>query len=468
MQFEKEEKFSEWYSKVLFDAGIVDIRYPVKGMPVYMPWGFMAIDRMFRYLEQLLDATGHQKALFPVAIPENVFAKESEHIKGFEGEVLWITHGGTTPLEERLVLRPTSETCMYPMFSLWIRSHSDLPLRLYQTTTVYRHETKATRPLIRGREVYWNEAHTAHATFEDAGAQVEEAVKIYSQFFNALCLPYKIIKRPEHDKFPGAVYSYAFDTIMPDGRSLQIGTAHHLGDNFSRAYNVRYASVDGKNTHVYQTSYGISMRALAAVISIHGDEKGLRLPFEVAPVQIVFVPIYSKGNNKMVDDALLKVYDTLKVKYRCLYDSTNKRPGEKFYYWELKGVPIRIEAGARDILQGVVTIVDRTGVKSQVNISSLPEAIETIINDYNSRLAADARNAYNSRVSYAETLDKLDEIMKAKRGHVISGWCGSLDCVDKLTEHTVDILGFEKGNNNKHRCIVCGNEGKEIIIGKPY
>ncbi|MEM3364446.1 MAG: proline--tRNA ligase [Candidatus Micrarchaeia archaeon] len=469
MNISKIGNFSEWYQTVLFEAGIVDIRYPIKGMPVYLPWGFQSLDHMFALLEKLLNETGHEKMLFPVAIPESTFSKETEHIKGFEDEVLWVTHGGLTPLEERLVLRPTSETAMYPMFALWARSHADLPIKIYQTTSVYRHETKATRPLMRGREVYWNEAHTSHATFEDAERNVEDAIRIYTEFYKKLCIPFLVIKRPEFDKFAGAVYTYAFDTVMPDGRTLQIATAHNLGDNFAKAYNVKYSTETGEQRYAYQTSYGISMRALAAVISVHGDERGLKLPFDIAPIQIVFVPIYSKDNNALVDSKLKPVYESLRTLYRCRYDDSDKRPGDKYYYWELKGVPLRVEAGMRDLSESKVTVVDRNGIKRQVPVSKLIDELPKIIEEYHKKLYADAKAFFDSNQHSANTVKELREMMDEHRGMIRVGWCGSIECAEELDKLEVGkILGYEKGNSKKRKCIICGRDGDEVIMSKAY
>ncbi|MEM0437964.1 MAG: proline--tRNA ligase [Candidatus Micrarchaeia archaeon] len=468
MELTKAGNFSEWYSKMMLEAGIVDIRYPVKGMPVYMGWGFRAMDYIFRLLEEMLDRTGHDKLLFPVAIPESIFNKEAEHIKGFADEVLWVTHGGLSPLEDRLVLRPTSETAMYPMFSLWVRSHSDLPIKIYQTTTVYRHETKATRPLMRGREVYWNEAHTAHATYEEAAAQVEQGINIYADLYAKLCIPFVVCKRPDHDKFPGADYTYALDTIMPDGKTLQIGTAHNLGTNFAKPYEVKYSDAAGEMRYAAQTSYGISMRALAAVISIHGDSKGLKLPFDIAPVQIVFVPIYSKGSNKEVDAQLRPVYEQLSRKFRCVYDDSDRRPGDKFYRWELKGVPIRIEAGVRDLSEGKVTVVDRNGTKRQVEIKGLEGSLVKAVEAYHDKLREDAQAFFNSRIFEVKSLPELLEQVDEKRGIIRTGWCGSLECADKLKSQTISILGKERGVERERNCVVCGRKGWEVLLAKTY
>src|SRR5512136_13201 len=236
----KKDSFSEWYDNILLEAKIADDRYPVKGFTVYTGWGFATTKRIIALLEEKLDASGHEPMQFPVVIPEDSFQKEEEHIKGFSGEVFWITHAGENELERKLVLRPTSETAIYPMFKLWTRSHADLPILMNQTCNVYRYETKATRPLYRGREFLWNESHTAHATYEEAETNVRMAIDIYSQVYDALGLSYIRLKRPDFDKFAGADYSIAFDAWNPDGKSNQIGTVHQLGFNFGKAFEITY------------------------------------------------------------------------------------------------------------------------------------------------------------------------------------------------------------------------------------
>jgi prolyl-tRNA synthetase len=285
------QDFSAWYNDLLWRAEIMDVRYPVKGLYVWFPYGFAIRKHVYQRLRDLLDRD-HQETLFPLLIPEQEFMKEAEHIKGFEEEVYWVTHGGTTPLEVKLALRPTSETAIYPMYALWVRSHADLPIKYYQIVNTFRYETKQTRPLIRLREITsFKEAHTVHATWEEAEEQVEEAIRLYREFYDGLCIPTFVSKRPDWDKFPGADYTIAVDTIMPNGKTLQIGTVHHLGDHFSRTFNITYEDKNGEQKHAQQTCYGISERSIAALISIHGDDRGLILPPAVATVQAVIVPI---------------------------------------------------------------------------------------------------------------------------------------------------------------------------------
>ncbi|RLG56449.1 MAG: proline--tRNA ligase, partial [Candidatus Hydrothermarchaeota archaeon] len=245
-------KFSEWYNDIIEKAEILDVRYPVKGLYVWYPYGFKIREHVMEIIRKLLDEKGHEEVLFPLLIPEHEFRKEAKHIKGFEDEVYWVTHGGLEPLEVKLALRPTSETAMYPIFKLWIRSHADMPLKVYQIVNTFRYETKHTRPLIRLREITtFKEAHTAHATWEDAEHQVKEAIEIYKKFFDTLGIPYMISRRPDWDKFPGAEYTMAFDTIFPDGRTLQIGTVHNLGQNFSKTFEITFENINGVQEYAY-------------------------------------------------------------------------------------------------------------------------------------------------------------------------------------------------------------------------
>ncbi|MBS7615225.1 proline--tRNA ligase, partial [Candidatus Bathyarchaeota archaeon] len=324
----KFQGFSEWFDDVLFNAEIVDNRYPIKGFNVYKSWGAKIAKRITSMLEDLLDASGHDPMLFPVAISEDAFAKEAKHIKGFAAEVFWITHAGKRKLDKKMLLRPTSETAMYPMFAQWIRSHADLPLKVYQSVCVYRYETKATRPLLRMREFLWNEAHTAHENWDSAEKQVKEAIAIYTNVFERLGLAYYLLKRPDFDKFAGAEYSIAFDSWNPDGRVNQIGTVHNLGENFASAFGITYEDADGTHRNVSQVCYGLGIsRTLAAVIAQHGDDHGLVLPPEVAPVQVVVIPIPYKETEGEVEAYAKMVYEAVeKAGFRVKLDDREKRP----------------------------------------------------------------------------------------------------------------------------------------------
>jgi prolyl-tRNA synthetase len=298
---EKDTNFNEWYNDIVDKAGLSDKRYPIKGMNVWTPYGWKIMRHVDTYIRKELDATGHDEVCFPLLIPETEFKKEKEHIKGFDSEVYWVTHAGLNELDVRLVVRPTSETAMYPMFSLWVRSHTDLPLKIYQIVNTFRYETKQTRSFIRVREIHFFESHTCHVSEEDAQKQIEEDTEILAKISKKLCLPYFLHTRTEWDKFPGAYYTVGIDTVMPNGKSLQIGSIHHYRTNFSVPYEITYEDENSEHKHVHQTTYGMSERLLGAIIGMHSDDKGLIMPPDIAPFQAVIIPIFSKGNNDLVD-----------------------------------------------------------------------------------------------------------------------------------------------------------------------
>jgi prolyl-tRNA synthetase len=467
------ENFSEWYHDVIERAEIVDIRYPVKGLYVYFPFGFKLRQLVYQKLRELLDRE-HDEVYFPALIPEKELGKEGQHIKGFENEVYWITHGGGTPLDVKLALRPTSETAMYPIFKLWIRSHADLPLKTYQIVNTFRYETKHTRPLIRMREIAsFKEAHTAHATFEDAEEQVRKAIELYKEFYDFLAIPYFVIRRPEWDKFPGAVYSIAFDTVMPDGKTLQIGTVHNLGDNFARTFEITYEKPDGEHEYVYQTCYGISDRCLSALISIHGDDLGLILPFEVAPVQIVVIPVLYKGK----EEAIMEVVEELCRKlngYRIVVDDSEDRPGAKYYKWELKGAALRIEIGPREVEERKVVISFRNERrKFSVPMDELDGRIEEFAREMRQQMYNDALERMKTFVKYFDDVKELAEWVG--KGVGLIHLCSSDDCGGEIEEVVKgDVLGrLEEipewiGENATGTCIGCGEKGYLTAVAKAY
>ena len=464
------QHFGKWFRQVLTDAGIIDQRYPIKGMTVWLPYGFKIRGKMLQLLRELHDSTGHQEMLFPLLIPETSLAKEAEHIKSFEGEVFWVTQGGSTPLEVKLALRPTSEAAIGPMLKLWIRSHADLPIRLYQIVNTFRYETKATRPLIRVREIdNFKEAHTAHATENEAEAQVKEGIRIYKKFFDTLAIPYKITKRPDWDKFPGAEYTISFEQIMPDGRTLQIGTVHNLGQNFAKAFDVTYETEKGERQHVWQTCYGISGRPIAGVLAMHGDDNGAVLPPTIAPVQVVIVPIPFKKMEKEINEACQEVASRLKkanisVEVDLREDLT---PGSKYYYWELRGVPIRVEIGPRDLKQGVATVVRRDTLEKQTfKTETITEDIAKLMNTMTDDLREKAWQWMNAHVYRVNQLEEAKRLLRKKAGIVEILWCGNAECGHKLEEEVnarvlgtpIDLEETVAGN-----CVVCGKKAKEIM-----
>lgn len=471
----KYENFSEWFDDVLFNAEILDYRYPVKGFAVYKSWGWRIVREIVKMLEERLEASGHDPMLFPVVIPEESFAKEGEHIKGFQMEVFWITHAGDRKLARRMLLRPTSETAMYPLFSYWIRSHADLPLRVFQSVSVYRYETKATRPLLRMREFLWNEAHTAHKDWEDAERQVREAVKIYNDVFRRLGLGFLILKRPDFDKFAGAVYSLAFDAWNPDGRVNQIGTVHNLGENFAKAFDITYEDIDGSHRYVFQTCYGFGVsRTLAAVISQHGDDHGLVLPPEIAPVQVVVIPIPYKGVEKEVEAYSREVYERIKdAGIRVQIDENEKmQPGEKFYHWEMFGVPVRVEVGPKDLQERQVTLSERVNLKrSRVGIEEMIPAIRSLFVRITEDLAERSLKTLEEMVINTQNLEDLKSVIEKRRiGRV--NWCEGLECAERIREESGgEIRGhrFDVEEQPDGPCIACGGEAKRVVyVARAY
>jgi len=469
----KKQQFSEWYNELLWRAEIMDVRYPVKGLYVWFPYGFAIRRFVYDRLRQLLDRD-HKEALFPLLIPEQEFMKEAEHIKGFEEEVYWVTHGGTTPLDVKLALRPTSETAIYPMFALWVRSHADLPLKIYQIVNTFRYETKQTRPMIRAREITsFMESHTVHATWDEAEAQVESEIALSQEFYSSLCIPIIVSKRPDWDKFPGADYTIAIDTIMPNGRTLQIGTVHHLGDHFSRTFSIQYEDKNGEQKIAYQTCYGISERSIAALISVHGDDKGLILPPAVATLQAVIVPITIGKRRDDVLAAANKLKSDLEAAgFRVNLDARDMRPGAKYYWWELRGVPLRLELGPRDLDAGTALAVKRTGEKTTIRLANATEDTTRVLAEVAGTLRAKAEDAMKAHLCSAASMEQLNGALNDGKVAVVH-WCQDRACGDKIEEQAnSSILGTNVRSpyvsESDGPCIICGKPGKATLVGRTY
>ncbi|AEH60655.1 hypothetical protein Mzhil_0792 [Methanosalsum zhilinae DSM 4017] len=467
----EKKNFSEWYNEILSVAEIMDVRYPVKGLYVWFPFGFSIRKRVYNIMRELLDRE-HQEALFPLLIPENEFMKEAEHIKGFEDEVYWVTNGGTSPLEVNLALRPTSETAIYPMYRIWVRSHADLPMKIYQIVNTFRYETKHTRPLIRLREITsFKEAHTVHATWEDAAEQTEEAIRLYKEFYRRLAIPVLASRRPDWDKFPGADYTIAVDALMPDGRTLQVGTAHHLADNFAKTFDIKYEALDGEQVYAHQTCYGISERSIAALISIHGDDKGLILPPEIAPLQVIIIPIIFKNPEEVLQTCKDVKSRLESVGMRVQIDDSDKRPGAKYYKWEMKGVPLRIEIGPRDIKQKAVMSVRRdTGEKKNIQLSNLERDIESLLREIHENLYSTANEKLENHIFKCENIE--DICSHITRGIAIVPWCGDNKCGLELEDQTgAGILGVPHSPkcSNGAKCPICGSQTQTLVyMSKTY
>jgi prolyl-tRNA synthetase len=463
--------FSEWYNELLLMGEIMDVRYPVKGLYVWFPFGFDVRKRTYAIIREMLDKD-HQEALFPLLIPENEFMKEAEHIKGFENEVYWVTHGGKNELDVKLAMRPTSETAIYPMYKVWVRSHADLPIRIYQIVNTFRYETKHTRPLIRLREITsFKEAHTVHATWDEAAEQVKEATRIYQEFYRRLAIPTIVSKRPDWDRFPGADYTMAVDTLMPDGKTLQIGTAHHLGSNFAKTFDIKYEDLSGEQVYAHQTCYGISERSIAALISVHGDGKGLVFPPEVAPVQVAVIPIIF-GNSEDIIKACSDLSELLKKSgIRVALDTSDERPGAKYYRWEMKGVPVRVEIGPRDLKNNVATIVRRdNGNKETAPLANIVEEVRKRFEAVHKSLFEKAEKSLKERIFDCNNLDEVKQ--NIQKGIARIAWCGERECGLSMEEAVgAGILGIPEGDLGcgAGKCPACGRDtDKMAIMAKTY
>ncbi len=410
-------EFNKWYPAIVEIADLVDKRYPIKGMDVWKPYGLTAMGLIDSLARREMSRTGHHEYRFPLLVPEDLLDKENklvsilkaareagvdpselrfdEEASGFKKEVYWVTHGGENKLEMPMFLRPTSETPMYTMFSLWVRSHADLPLKTFQIVNTFRYETKQTRSFIRVREIHFFEAHTVHADQTGADEQIEEDAEMVQRIMHDLCLPSLVSKRPVWDTFPGAWYTKAADVIMPNGRTLQVATYHHYKDQWAKAFDLSYEDPEGNTKPCHQTTFGMSERLLGAVVGMHGDDKGLILPPAIAPIQAVVMPIAAHVDSQ-VEPAAHALAERLSASgIRVEIDTRDVRPGVKHYDWEIKGVPIRIELGPRDLSAGKFVLTLRTGHKCDISIDEAEKSVLESLEE----LAEDLRQRAKSLVS---------------------------------------------------------------------
>jgi prolyl-tRNA synthetase len=449
----KAEDFNEWYNEVVDRSGLRDKRYPVKGMDVWTPYGWAAMTRIDNLMRAEMERTGHGEVNFPLLIPETEFRKEGEHIRGFEDEVYWVTRAGKNELDIPLCLRPTSETAMYPIFALWIRSHADLPLKVFQIVSTFRYDTKQTRTFLRVREIHFFEAHTAHVDEADAERQIREDLEIMDRLSRDLCFPYLVNRRPDWDKFPGAHYSLAADAYTPSGRTLQVATFHHYRDNFAKAFDVTYEAADGTHRFAHQTTYGMSERLLGAIVAIHGDDKGIVLPPAVAPVQVVVVPIPEKGRQEEITEAARALAVELGHHARVRLDERDLRPGPKFFEWESKGVPLRVELGPRDLAAGVVTLArrDQEG-RWTVPRAHAPSAVRELLIGIQREMYERAARDLQAHIVDIRAVGEAREMINRV------GWCGDEACGKQVeTDTGMSLLGTPyPAEPYEGKCISCG------------
>jgi len=475
LNVKKEENFSKWYTQILDKAEIIDLRYNVKGFIVIRPWGALIMENMYQLYEQALQKKGHKPSFFPIVIPEKNFKKESSHIKGFAPEVFWLEN---VQEEDKLALRPTSETAFYQMYSLWIRSHRDLPLKIYQRANVFRYETKATRPLIRAREFYWIEAHDAFKTLKEAEEQVQEDIKTTEEIMHQkFGIPFLPMKRPEWDKFAGAVYTVASDVLMPDGKLIQQPSTHLLGQHFSKAFNIRFKNKEGKEEFVWQTCYGPAIsRILASIISTHGDDKGLIIPFCIAPIQVIIIPIFNNENKNLVLKEAEKIKEKIKfIGIKTEIDSDEKRPGEKYYEWELKGIPFRLELGEKEIKDKKLTLFIRDLRKKEIiSIKDLSK-LKNYGKEFDERIRNNADKMMKNKIISCKSKQEIKKIIKDKKIAKIN-FCSinkegekCAEYIEKETNSEVRGILANKKEQASGNCLICGKPAKEIVyLGKTY
>jgi len=464
----KNDNFSEWYTQVIIKAELADYA-PVKGLIVLRPDGYSIWESIKESLDSKLKETGHRNGFLPVLIPESLLAKEKEHFEGLNPEVFWVTHSGNSELGDRLALRPTSETLAYSLFSKWIRSWRDLPLKMNFWNTALRAEIKGTKPFLRTSEFLWQEGHTVHATKDEAEKEVADILELYKKTIEEeLAVPVITGKKSENDKFVGAVYTDTLESLMPDGKALQMGTSHFLGQNFSKPFDVKYLDETNTETFAWQTSWGVSWRLIGGMIMTHGDDKGLILPPKIAPIQVVIIPIYYTNDDK--DSVIQKAHqikdDLSKIDLRVhLDDREQLTPGFKFNDWEMKGIPIRIEIGPKDIAKKQVVLVRRHNrTKTSLNMDSLTEEISSELKNIQKEMFDAAKKILDERIvrvsEYQQFKEQLDN------GKMIDcSWCGNQTCEDKIKEETgADIRVIPSDNTKAETCIYCKNSGTANVL----
>ena len=457
-----EKDFPQWYTDVVLKTKLVDYG-PVKGTMVIRPYGYAVWENIQTELDKRFKATGHQNAYFPLLIPMSYFTKEAEHVEGFAPEVAVVTHAGGEELAEPLAIRPTSETIFGSMYSKWLQSYRDLPILINQWANVMRWE-KTTRPFLRTSEFLWQEGHTAHATEDEAMEETMKMLGVYKEFAeNVLAIPVICGKKTEKEKFAGAVATFGMEAMMKDGKSLQAGTSHYLGQNFAKSFDIKFLDRDGAQKYAYTSSWGVSTRLIGALIMAHGDQRGLILPPKVAPTQVVIVPIAAKKGGVLEKCAEIKTaLESAGV--RVVLDDGDNSPGWKFNEWEMKGVPLRIELGPRDIEEGMALIFRRdTLAKDAYALDNITETVLKLLDTVQKDMLEAARVRRDSRIVYAN--DMAGILSGVDGGNFVkAGWCGERACEDEVKAQTAATARVYAEGETAKTCAVCGKKAKHMII----
>ncbi|MEN8905647.1 MAG: proline--tRNA ligase [Clostridiales bacterium] len=463
------EDFAKWYTDIIKKADLVDYS-TVRGCMIIRPYGYAIWELIQKDLDKRFKDTGHENVYMPMFIPESLLQKEKDHVNGFAPEVAWITHGGNEQLTEKLCIRPTSETLFCDHYANIIRSYRDLPKLYNQWCSVVRWE-KTTRPFLRTLEFLWQEGHTAHATAKGAEEETIKMLDVYAEFCEkVLAIPVIKGKKTDKEKFAGARETYTIESLMHDGKALQSGTTHNFGDGFAKAFNIQYQDKNNKLQYIHQSSWGVTTRLIGAIIMVHGDDNGLVLPPKIAPIQLVIIPI--QQHKEGVLDKAKEIFEKLKNIVRVKIDDSDKMPGWKFSEQEMRGIPLRLELGPKDIQKNQVVLVRRDNrEKIFVPIDELREKVLEVLESVQFGLLEKAREVKNEKTYTATNYDEFKDIIDKKPGFVKAMWCGNQDCEDKIKEETSATsrcIPFEE-EILSDKCVCCGNESKHMIYwGKAY
>ncbi|MDR7543563.1 MAG: proline--tRNA ligase [Armatimonadota bacterium] len=460
----KAEQFSEWYTAVCLKAELADYS-PVRGCMVIRPYGYALWEGIQRWLDERFKATGHVNAYFPLFVPESFLKKEAEHVQGFAPQVAWVTHGGDEELAERLAVRPTSEAIILPMYARWIQSYRDLPVLLLQWNSVVRWE-KATRLFLRTAEFLWHEGHTAHATLEEADQECRTILEIYRQLLeDVLAIPVVVGKKPSSEKFAGADWTYTLEALMPDAQAIQAGTSHFLGQNFARAFNVKFLDRDNTEKYVWSTSWAVTTRLIGSLVMAHGDDRGLALPPRIAPIQVVIVPIPGKEGEKVLTAARALADRLNRVARVRLDDRDEYTPGWKFNDWEMRGVPLRLEIGPRDVAARQVVMVRRSGgPKETASLDGIEARVAAALDEVQRAFFDAARAFRDSHMVEAETLEAVEAAIRERRGFVRTRWCGDQACEDTIRDRTgASPRVIPLDDAPAGACLVCGRSSAATV-----
>lgn len=458
-----EEDFAQWYTDVVKQAELVDYG-SVRGTMIIKPYGHAIWENIRNELDRKIKETGHSNVSFPLFIPESLLQKEKDHVEGFAPEVAWVTHGGDEELAERLAVRPTSEVLFCEYYSKNIHSYRDLPMLYNQWANVVRWE-KTTRPFLRSLEFYWQEGHTAHATDEDAAEETRKMLDVYTDVVeNYLAIPVLRGRKTEKEKFAGAKYTLTIESLMHDGKALQSGTSHHLGTSFAENFDITYLDENGKSQYVHQTSWGVTTRLIGALIMVHGDNRGLVIPPRIAPIQAMIVPIAQ--HKEGVLDKAYALRDRLTEIVRVDIDDSDKMPGWKFNEYEMKGIPVRIEMGPKDIEKEQVVLVRRDTLEKEfVSLSELETRLPKLLEEIQQNLYDRALAHQKEMTSVATNMEEFKETLENKGGFIKAMWCGDIACEEKIKEETTATsrcIPFEQ-EKVADTCVCCGKEAKELV-----